>query len=69
MAPVQYGSRIKAMSVYMNNYGLLPFDRLQDFFFDCFDIEISDGVLVRANEKCFENLELVEQQIKDQLKA
>ena len=26
MAPVQYGSRIKAMSVYMNNYGLLTKD-------------------------------------------
>ena len=57
------------MSVYMNNYGLLPYDRLQDFFFDCFDIEISDGVLVGANEKCYVNLELVEQQIKDQLKS
>ena len=69
MAPIQYGSRIKAMSVYMNNYGLLPYDRLQDFFFDCFEIEISDGVLVNANEKCYVNLEPVEQQIKDQLKA
>jgi len=69
MAPVQYGSRIKAMSVYMNNYGLLPYDRLQDFFFDCFDIEISDGVLVSANEKCYKNLEPIEQQIKDQLKS
>ena len=69
MAPVQYGSRIKAMSVYMNNYEFLPYDRLQDFFFDCFDIEISDGVLVSANEKCYINLEPVEQQIKDQLKS
>jgi transposase len=69
MAPIQYGSRIKAMSVYMNNYGFLPFDRLQDFFFDCFDMEISDGVLVSANEKCYVNLESTEQQIKDHLKS
>src|ERR1039457_1388386 len=69
MAPVQYGIRIKAISVYMNNYALLPYDRLQDFFYDCFDIEISDGVLVNANEKCYVNLEPVEKQIKDQLKS
>lgn len=69
MAPVQYGSRIKAMSVYMNNYELLPYDRLQDFFHDCFNIEFSDGALVGANEKCYVNLEPTEQQIKYSLKS
>ena len=67
--PIQYGSRIKAMSVYMNNYGHLPFDRLQDFYHDCFDIHVGDGTLVNANERCFVNLESTEQQIKEGLKC
>ena len=69
MAPVQYGSRIKAMSVYMNTYGMLSYDRLQDFFYDCFEIEIGDGTLVGANEKCYENLKPTEEQIKNQLRT
>jgi len=40
-APVQYGARIKALSVYLNNYGHIPYDRLQDFFHDCFGIDVS----------------------------
>lgn len=69
VTPVQYGNRVKALSVYMNNYGHIPFDRLQDFFHDCFDLDLSDGALVSANEKCFINLEQTEQQIKEQLRA
>jgi len=67
-APVQYGSGIKALAVYLNNYEHIPFDRLQDFFYDCFDINVGDGTLVSANELCYENLETTEQSIKDHLK-
>jgi transposase len=68
-APVQYGSGIKALAVYLNNYEHLPFDRLQDFLYDCFDINVGDGTLVSANELCYENLEATEQSIKDHLKS
>ena len=68
-SPVKYGSKIKALTVYMNNYAHLPYDRLQEFYHDCFDINIADGTLLKANEKCFVNLESTEKQLKDALKS
>jgi transposase len=66
---VKYGPRIKALSVYLNNVQFIPYNRLQDIFHDCFDINISDGALQDANEACFINLEYTEKQIKANLKA
>jgi len=64
---VRYGNKIKALAVYMNTYGMLSFDRVQEFFHDCFSISIGDGTLIKANEICHNNLEVTEDQIKRQL--
>ena len=69
LIPIQYGKQIKAMMVYLNQYGMIPFDRLQEYFKDCFGISVSDGVLVGANKTCFENLEQTEIEIKEQIKS
>jgi transposase len=63
-ATVQYGSKIKAMLVYLNQYQYIPFERVQEFFEDCIGISISDGVIEQANELCYEQLQGTEEQIK-----
>lgn len=50
-APVQYGKRIKAMSVYLLNQQLIPEDRVQQVFQDLFQLNISTETLMTTNEK------------------
>jgi len=65
--PTQYGPRLKAFSVYMNQYQLLPYDRLSELFVDLFGHNLSQATLVGANIDCYEILEPVEKAIRDQL--
>ncbi len=60
----QYGERIKSFAVYMNQYQFIPFDRLQEITEDCFGMSISDGVLEKNNQVCYEQLEETEAGIK-----
>ena len=63
----QYGERIKALMVYLNQYQYLPFERLQEFGQDCLGLSISDGLLAESNQLCYENLEQTEIDIKQQI--
>jgi len=67
LIPIQYGERIKALATYCTQYMFLPYERTQEFFKDCFGVNISDGVLQSSNEKCYEQLAVTEQQIKEQI--
>ena len=53
----QYGQHIKSLAVYLNQYQLLPFERIQELMEDCFEVNISDFVLGKSNQVCYENLE------------
>ena len=61
---VQYGSRITALSVYLRDYQLIPYDRSCELLSDVFGCEISPATLNKAEKVCFENLELFENEIK-----
>ncbi len=63
----QYGTRLKGLCVYLNQYQFLPYARLQEFFKDMFGHKISLGMLVKVNEQCSENIKEPEIQIKQQL--
>ena len=63
----QYGNRFKALMVYFNQYQFIPFDRLQQLSEDCFGMSISDGVLEKSNQTCYEHLEQTEEKIKQAL--
>ena len=65
--PTQYGNTIKGISTYLNQYQFLPYDRLQEFFEDIFNHRISQGMLVKINWQCYENLEAPDTEIKRQL--
>ena len=67
--PVQYGPRLKSTAVYLSQYQLLPFGRLREVFTDIFSHRLSAATLVNANEACYEQLEGVEEDIKEQIVA
>jgi len=66
-AGAQYGNNIKAQAVYLNQYQLLPYARIQEYFQDIFGQDISTGVLFQANENCYYGLEYAETTISNQL--
>jgi transposase len=66
--PVQYGTKIKATSVYLNQYQFVPYDRQEEFFEDIFSYHVSKGTLASINESCYHSLESVENNIKEILK-
>lgn len=45
VAPVQYGLRIRALSVYFNQHQMLPEDRLSEMFCDVFGLSISASTI------------------------
>lgn len=67
--PAQYGSRIKAYAVYLNQYQLLPYDRIRELFLDLFGTGLSAGTIVNANRTCSIALKPVEAAIKDKITA
>lgn len=65
--PVQYGSRLRAVAVYLSQYQLLPYERTSEVFVDLFGHKLSQATLVNANSAASEILESVEDEIKRQI--
>jgi transposase len=64
---VQYGSGLKAHSVYMSQYQLIPYNRAQDHFTDQINIPVSEGSIYNFNKEAFELLADFENRAKQQL--
>ena len=64
---VQYGDRMKAMVVYLNQYSFIPYERLQEYMEDIFGLPLGGGTIEASNEKCYQQLEETEDQIKQGL--
>ena len=47
---VQYGNGIKAHTVYLSQYQLLPYKRIQEYFADQLQIPISEGSIYNFNK-------------------
>jgi len=54
---VQYGESIKAHSVYMSQFQLIPYDRVRDYFADQLGIPVSVGSIFNFNKEAFGLLE------------
>lgn len=65
--PAQYGNKMKAHSVYMSQFQLIPYDRIKDYFTDECDIPISAGSLANFNQEAYEKLEEFEEIAKKNL--
>lgn len=55
--PIQYGNSIKTMAVYMSQYQLIPYNRVQDFFTNELKIAMSMGTLFNFNKDAYDKLE------------
>lgn len=65
--PVQYGVGVKVNAVYMSQYQLIPYNRIEDHFIDQMQMPISAGSVVNFNQEAFERLEFFETWIKEKL--
>lgn len=66
-APVQYGSGIGAIAVYLVQQQLLPWERACEVLSDLLGIEMSQGTLATLIERCAQHLAPVEEQLKTAL--
>jgi transposase len=64
---VQYGSNLKAHAVYMSQYQLLPYKRIEEYFSEQLHIPLSSGSLYNFNHEAFEGLANYEEIAKDKL--
>jgi len=65
---IQYGPSVKSLAVYMSQYQLIPYKRVQEVFEDQFDLKISQGTLCNFNREAFERLESFEVNMVEKLK-
>ena len=66
---VQYGSGLKAHSVYMSQFQLVPYNRIQDYFADQLHVPISEGSIFNFNLEAFRLLDHFEHWAKEHLAA
>jgi len=62
---VQYGSRLKGLMIYLMEGQLLPSERVRELLKEVFNCELSEGTIYNAREYCYEQLESVEQHLKE----
>lgn len=68
---VQYGTGLKAHSVYMSQFQLVPYNRIQDHFADQLNVSVSEGSIFNFNNEAFrllgdfENLAKIELAVSD----
>jgi transposase len=67
--PVQYGNKIKALSVLLNNEYRLPLQKTESLLADLYNCSYSQSLIMSANAECFEKLEGTENQIKAEILA
>jgi transposase len=66
---VQYGAGIKAHAVYLSQFQLIPYNRVQDYFADQLQIPISEGSIFNFNKQAFAALDVFENYAREQLIA
>lgn len=65
--PVQYGQRIKAQAVYLNNYQLIPLARTSELLGDFYGLTPSEAFVLASNAIMVQKIETSLEAIKQQL--
>ena len=65
----QYGQNVKAHSVYMSQFQLLPYNRIQDYFAEQMHIPLSSGSIYNFNNEAYNLLETFDNIAKNKLIA
>jgi transposase len=66
---VQYGPGFKAHAVYMSQFQLVPYNRIQDYFADQLHIPVSEGSIFNFNNEAFRLLADFNSRVKKELAA
>jgi len=61
---VQYGASLKAHSVYMSQYQLIPYKRIEDYFCEQLQIPVSAGSVYNFNKEAYDLAEPFEVKVK-----
>ena len=65
--PVQYGSKIKALSVLLNTDYKIPFEKIEQLLGDLYNCTFNESTAISANTTCFDALEGIQTHIKAQI--
>jgi transposase-like protein len=65
--PTQYGFMAKSLMVYLNQYQLIPFDRVRQFFKAVYGQNVSVGTVMNAVNLLYDRLDKIEGEIKSAL--
>jgi transposase len=68
-SPVQYGSRLKGIIVYLMDAQLLPSQRTCEVLSDILGVSLSEGTLYNIRTQCFENLAPITNSIQSSIAA
>lgn len=52
--PVQYGPEIKSLAVYLNQYQMIPLERVSETFTDVFSHSLAEGTILEAGQEMAE---------------
>jgi transposase len=66
-APAQYGPRVRALMIYLNNRQFIPYNRLTEVSEDVFGQPLSEATVVAANQRVYGQLAAFERQVKELL--
>jgi transposase len=66
-APVQYGNGVKALVTLLNTEYKVPYKKVHRLFADLFGYPINESTIITANEICYKNLKITEQNIIEQI--
>ncbi|HHT9130698.1 MAG TPA: IS66 family transposase [Candidatus Brocadiaceae bacterium] len=64
---VQYGTSVKEHSVYMSQYQLIPYKRIEGYFREQIGIPVSEGSIYNFNQEAYNLLEGFEEKVKAEL--
>lgn len=65
--PVQYGSKIRSLSVLLNNDYKLPFEKIEQLFADIYGCSYNESTAISHNQVFYELLAPIETLIKDKI--
>lgn len=65
--PIQYGPSVKSRSVYLSQYQLMPYKRMENYFNDQLGLSVSEGSLFNFNKEAYDLLSDFEAIAKDKL--
>ena len=68
-APVQYGPRLKAQAVYLNQYQLIPWARTCEALGDLYDHQPAEAFLQESLQSCHEQIQPSLAEVKEMLKT